>query len=107
LSAQLSGIGGTRAAFSWTDGDASEEIAVEAPQVDAATRFMLGWLDDRGLLDSIDGIGHRVVHGLDRTAPAPVTPDLLSDLRGAIAYAPEHLPVALTLIDACTHRRPQ
>jgi acetate kinase len=107
LTAQLSGIGGTRAAFSWTDGDTSEDIAVDAPHVDAATRFVLGWLDDRGLLDSIDGIGHRVVHGLDRTAPARVTPELLSDLRGAVAYAPEHLPAALALIDACAHRRPQ
>jgi acetate kinase len=107
LSAQLGGIGGTRAAFSWTEGGASKEITVDAPDMDAAIRFVFRWLDNRGLLGSIDDIGHRVVHGLDRTAPAPVTPDLVSDLRGAIAYAPEHLPAALALIDACAQRQPQ
>ncbi len=106
LSAQLSGIGGTQAAFSWTDGDTSGHAAIEAPDAEAGARLVLEWLDDRGVFDSIDGIGHRVVHGLDRTAPAPITQDLLSDLRDAIVYAPEHLPPALALIDACARRRP-
>ncbi len=107
LKAQLSGIGGARAALSWTDGQTSHDAAVEAPDVEAATRLVVEWLDGRGVFDAIDGIGHRVVHGLDRNAPSPITPGLLADLRGAIVFAPEHLPAALALIDACARRRPQ
>jgi acetate kinase len=67
---------------------------------------VLGWLDEHGVLESIDGVGHRVVHGFDHTGPVPISPPLLSQLHDASPYAPEHLPAALRLIETLAARVP-
>ena len=53
-------------------------------------------------------IAHRVVHGgpdhFDSTA---VTPGLLEELRAIISFAPNHLPVAIALLEAAGQRWPE
>ena len=54
-----------------------------------------------GDLPSIEAIGHRVVHGgPNQSAPVRVTDELLADLDGHIAWAPNHMPAALRAIRA-------
>jgi acetate kinase len=106
LKGHLSGIGTGTARFSWIHGAESGERIVDAAAPDAAETLVLAWLEELGVLDSIDGVGHRVVHGFDHTGPVPISPPLLSQLHAAKPYAPEHLPAALRLIEALTARAP-
>lgn len=52
-------------------------------------------------------VGHRVVHGgPDHAAPERVAARLLADLRALVAFAPLHLPGAITGIEAVAWRFP-
>ena len=106
LKGHLSGTGTGNARFSWTRGAETGERVVDASGPDAAETLVLAWLDEQGILDSIDGAGHRVVHGLEHDGPVPISPGLLSQLHDAAPYAPEHMPAALRLIEALAARAP-
>jgi acetate kinase len=106
LKGHLSEIGTGNARFSWTRGADTGERAVDASGPDAAETLVLAWLNDEGVLDSIDGAGHRVVHGFEHAGPVPITQPLLSQLHDGAPYAPEHLPAALRLIEALAARAP-
>jgi acetate kinase len=108
MSANLSGIGTNATRLSWTGtGRDSGESAASFADIRTATKFVLDWLEQRGILDTVDGVGHRVVHGLERTKPARITPEVLAELQAAVPYAPNHLPLELTLIDALITSHPR
>lgn len=51
----------------------------------------------------ITAVGHRIVHGGARYHnPTPITPAVRADLAQLTALAPEHMPVALAVIDTMT-----
>ena len=57
--------------------------------------------------DGLAAVGHRVVHGgEDHTAPARVTPELLSSLQALIPLDPLHMPHNLMPIHAMAAARP-
>jgi acetate kinase len=57
---------------------------------------------------SLDGVGHRVVHGGDRhQQPVRVTPRLLDDLRALAPFDPNHLPAEIALMEEVARRRPE
>ncbi len=59
------------------------------------------------LLEQADAVGHRVVHGgPHHVAPELVTDHLVADLRGLVALAPLHQPVALDAIEAVRRAAP-
>jgi acetate kinase len=61
-----------------------------------AFRLVLQQLTKR----TLDGVGHRVVHGGRRySEPAVITGSLIEDLRGLVPIDPTHLPQAIELID--------
>ena len=73
----------------------------------ATAEFLIGWLEKQIGLDSISAVGHRMVTGgANYREPEPVTPRLLDDLRGISAYAPEHLPFEIAMIDLIRKRVP-
>ncbi len=64
-------------------------------------------IDVGDLLQQADAVGHRVVHGgPDHVAPERVTDELVADLRGLVALAPLHQPVALDAIEAVRRAAP-
>ena len=72
-----------------------------------AAEFLIGWLEKQIGLDSISAVGHRMVTGgAQYREPERVTPQLLDDLRGISAYAPEHLPFEIAMIDLIRKRLP-
>jgi acetate kinase len=108
LSGDLIGVGSDETRFSWMAANGeSGESPVNVANTAAATGFVLDWLQHRRLLDTVDGVGHRVVHGLDQTKPTRITPDVLTQLQRAVPYAPNHLPLEIALIEAVANRRPQ
>ncbi|MDQ2668135.1 MAG: acetate/propionate family kinase, partial [Gemmatimonadota bacterium] len=74
----------------------------------AAANFLIDWLEQRMGLGSISAVGHRLVNGGPKYREAQrVTPQLLEELRGISAYAPEHLPFEIALIDLMGARAPR
>ena len=73
----------------------------------SAANFLIDWLDKQIGLTSIEAVGHRVVNGgAHYNEPQRVTAELLDALRRISAYAPEHLPSEIALIDLFRERVP-
>ena len=73
----------------------------------SAANFLIDWLDKQIGLTSIEAVGHRVVNGgAHYNEPQRVTQELLDALRRISAYAPEHLPSEIGLIDLFRERVP-
>ncbi|QBX99912.1 acetate kinase [Rhodophyticola sp. CCM32] len=78
------------------------EIAVAGiPQSQLAAE-----IDDLGQDGPPALIGHRIVHGLDMTAPAELTPEVLALIDRASAFAPLHNPPALAMAALCARLYP-
>jgi acetate kinase len=88
-------------------GQAPVHLEVESGKRTAAVDFLMDWLESQPLFKTIGGVGHRVVHGMLRTAPQLVTAQLLKELKRIIPFDPEHLPRELELIEALLRRYPQ
>jgi acetate kinase len=73
---------------------------------DSLASDLIDWLEGRSELSDVEGVGHRIVHGMSRSAPTRVTPELLQELRGSIPYAPDHLPLEIALVESVELRRP-
>lgn len=74
----------------------------------SAANFLLDWLDEQIGLSSITAVGHRVVNGGAKyREPHRITPEVLEELRRIGAYAPEHLPSEIDLIDIVDERMPR
>lgn len=59
------------------------------------------------LVETVDIVVHRVVHGGDREGPVELTQVTLADLANFNAWAPLHQPPALALVDAAIQRYPR
>jgi acetate kinase len=99
------GIDGTM--LSWTTREGSSERRFDAPDPETATRLLIDWLEAQDVFASISAVGHRVVHGLERTEPVRITPGVLAELHRATPYAPDHLPREIQVIEALGERYPR
>ena len=88
-------------------GDSPEPIPLNNASPETTVNFLLAWLEAQPLFASIEAVGHRVVHGLEHSAPCLITPDLLAELHRITAFAPEHLPLEIALIEAFRRRHPE
>ena len=88
-------------------GEAPQQHRVAAQGRESAIAQLLQWLEAQPQFASLAAAGHRIVHGMERYAPALVTPDLLQELKRNIAFDPEHLPRELELIEAVRQRQPK
>jgi acetate kinase len=71
-----------------------------------ATSVLIEWLEKQKGFESVQAIGHRVVHGMEHTAPELVTPALLDELHRISPDDPEHLPREIELIESFRQRHP-
>ncbi len=84
-------------------GGAPINIAVDT-KGGGAIGFLMGWLESQPWFKTIEGVGHRVVHGMQHTDPELITAKLLDELRSIIPFDPEHLPREIEIIDALRQR---
>ena len=109
---QLSGkleriaLSGTSLSFHDRVKEEKEKLPAEGLTQLTAAAFLLDWLAAHIDVTALRAVGHRMVHGMQHTQPAAITPDLLEELRRISAYAPEHLPQAIELAEACAARYP-
>jgi acetate kinase len=97
---------GTTLSFYDPEQDKKEELKFIAHDHASAAEGLIGWLEKQEGFPAIQAVGHRVVHGMQHTAPEIVTPNLLEDLRRIRPYDPEHLPVEIRLIETFRRRHP-
>jgi acetate kinase len=106
---QIDGIG-TAPHFS-AKGAAGEVLAnhpVHGAVCDArgALESIAGWLRSQYGGARVLGVGHRVVHGGQRSGPTLVTPRVVEELRKLVPFAPLHQPYNLAAIEAVWDRLP-
>jgi acetate kinase len=80
---------------------------VAAADHGSAAKLLMDWLEGQTLFGSVQAVGHRIVHGMLRTEPERVTPELLAELRRITPFDPEHLPREIELIEALLKSYPQ
>jgi acetate kinase len=82
-------------------------LKVEAGEAQSAVNALTGWLQGQGSDGEPQGIGHRIVHGMQHMDPERVTPQLIEELKRLEPYDPEHLPREIELIELLQQRYAQ
>ena len=104
LQGNLERIGSDDASLSVDLGDGSIPTRTKADIKGSAIGYLMDWLESQPQFKSIDGVGHRVVHGMLHTDPELVTRQLLDELKALIPFDPEHLPREIEFIEAVQQR---
>lgn len=81
-------------------------LAIPTMNYPDTIHYVVTGLEKQGYLKQVKAVGHRVVHGMQYTAPCLVTTELLSGLRQLIAFDPDHLPQAIGMMEAIRHLYP-
>src|SRR3989442_137573 len=103
-------IGLPDAKLTFTDvlANQSNERMVDAPDHVACVPLLVELLEKKIGVESVGAIGHRVVHGGPRYRdPVRVDGAVLEELRRISAFAPNHLPAAIALMEAFAAKFPQ
>jgi acetate kinase len=88
-------------------GQVSGEAVINDQGHQAALDALAGLLREWNILDSLIGIGHRIVHGGEKfSASTRLNDELITSLRTLNHLAPLHNPVNLLGIDACQKMLP-
>ena len=101
------GLGGTQLSFTRPGEETTQRQPISATSNKTGVLALIDWLEKENALESVAGVGHRVVHGMQHTAPELVTARLLGDLRRISPNDPEHLPREIELMEAFRERRPK
>lgn len=101
------GLNGTALSFSDPARKQPETRRLASRDQASVVHFLFDWLERQPDFALVRAVGHRVVHGMQHTAPELVTQALLDELHRLRACDPEHLPRALKLIEACRQRLPR
>lgn len=100
------GLSGTNLTFKVSTGQSQDSRTIDTDNHGSAVTFLLDWLETQQVFASVKAVGHRVVHGMTRSAPERVTAELLDELHRITPYDPEHLPLEIELIEAIRQRHP-
>jgi acetate kinase len=101
------GLGGTNLTFNDPATNKPGSSKLDASDHKSATRSLIDWLEKQTGFETVRAVGHRVVHGMQHTAPELVTQELLDELHRIRPYDPEHLPREIELIETFRQRHPK
>ncbi len=101
------GLSGTKLTFHDPVTSRQDSRSLDNSDYHTAADALIDWLAEQDGVATIRAVGHRVVHGLQHTAPTLVTQELLAELHRISPYDPEHLPNTLELIETFRRRYPQ
>ena len=94
-------IGGPASYHFETNGTSVDEKALVVANHEEAARLVIDWLRSKPGLESIDAVGHRVVHGGERfTASVLIDDNVIATLEALCEIAPLHNPGAVLGIRA-------
>ncbi len=101
------GLSGTNLTFHDAAGKPQASRSLAAADHKSATNSLIDWLEKQNGFESVRAVGHRVVHGMQHTAPELVTHELLDELHRISPYDPDHLPREIELIETFRRRHPK
>jgi acetate kinase len=101
------GLSGTNLKYHAADGQPEASHKLIAADHKSAANALIDWLEKQIDFKSVQGVGHRVVHGMKHTEPEIVTTELLAELHRLCPYDPDHLPGEIELIEAFRQRHPK
>ena len=101
------GLSGTNLEFNDPTRKQPESRSLTVSDHKSAANSLIDWLEAQPDFASIQAVGHRVVHGMQHTAPELVTQVLLDELHRIRPYDPEHLPREIELIEVFRQRHPK
>src|SRR5579862_7685980 len=104
------GMSGTNLTFQLPAANRQDTCLLDASDHKSAATFLSDWLEGQDTFASVQAVGHRVVHGMQHTAPELVTQELLGELHRISPYDPDHLPSEIELIEVfrqCHPKLPQ
>src|SRR5450631_3128135 len=94
------GLEGTSLIVNHSNGKPQENLRLTVKDRRATVDFLLDWLQTRQVLELVNAVGHRVVHGMQHSEPERVTPELIEELRRITPFDPDHLPLEVELMEA-------
>ena len=80
---------------------------IAAGDFKSAATALVTWLEAEAGFDSINAVGHRVVHGMGHSEPELVTPALIEELHRIEPFDPEHLPGEIQMMEILRQRHPR
>jgi acetate kinase len=101
------GLSGTNLTFHDPARNQQDSRRLAAPDHKSAGNFLIDWLKGQNGFESVRAVGHRVVHGMQHTAPEVVTQELLEELHRISPNDPDHLPREIELIETFRQRHPK
>jgi len=101
------GLSGTNLTFGDTATNQQDSRKLTAPDHKSAASFLIDWLEERKDFESVQAVGHRVVHGMQHIAPSLVTQELLDELHRISPCDPDHLPREIELIETFRQHSPK
>jgi acetate kinase len=101
------GLSGTNLTFHDPSRDHQDSQNLAVPNQKSAGEFLFDWLEKQKDFDSVQAVGHRVVHGMRHIAPELITQALLDELRRIRQNDPDHLPREIELIETLRKRQPK
>jgi acetate kinase len=100
-------MSGTNLTFQLAGTNHHDSRRLDASDHKSAAIFLMDWLEQRHGFESVQAVGHRVVHGMQHTAPELVTQELLGELHRISPCDPDHLPAEIELIETFHQSRPK
>ena len=101
------GLTGTNLTFHDAEGNQQASRKLAAADHKSAANSLIDWLEEQNDFKSVRAVGHRVVHGMQHTAPEVVTQELLDELHRISPNDPDHLPREIELIETFRRRHPK
>jgi acetate kinase len=101
------GLSDTSLTSNDSNGNQQDSLSFATSDHKSAADSLIDWLEKQDGFASIGAVGHRVVHGMNRTEPEPVTQTLMDQLLRIMPYNPHHLPREIELIEAFRLRHPK
>ncbi|MBC7933819.1 MAG: acetate/propionate family kinase [Rhizobacter sp.] len=108
FSGSIENIGTDNTTLSYTDIITGEvtTTAIKINGFEEAANYVLDWLEGQPGFDSVQAMGHRLVHGMQHTKAEKISDDLLNELKRIRPYDPDHLPAEIMLIELFANRHP-
>jgi acetate kinase len=101
------GLSGTNLTFNDAIKIQQDSSKLAASDHKSAASLLINWLEEQNSFESVRAVGHRVVHGMQHTAPELVTQELLEELHRISPCDPDHLPSEIELIETFRQRYPK
>jgi acetate kinase len=110
LALEINRIGAQTGSLQVVDGQGKHSANLQSPFPTQADALGAGfeWLRKHRLDEGIDAVGHRIVSGgALHSEPQMITPELFSSLRGLVPVDPDHMPQAISAIEAVSQTYPE